>query len=217
MGVAALPETDDPLLIFPNDTTWFPAGVLDRVRQLPDDVQLAAATIVDEHGPKFTLPSPGTPLDRRTVWAVIEMGLLIRLSVFRRLGGFDESIGTGAPTPWQAGEATDLLLRYRHDVGGDITWLPNDITFGGTGNSVGLTDAERRRKLRSYGRGLGRLVTRWGWPLWWRIAFVGAGFVVGFRHPHDFRLLDGWWGCLGRLEGVVGRTWGTSTTAAVDR
>lgn len=217
-GVAALPSTGDPLLVFPNDTTWFPDGAVSALRALGDDVRLGAATIVDENGPKFTLPPAGTPLNRRTVWSVIEMGLLMRRREFEELGGFDVTIGTGAHNPWQAGEATDLLLRFAGRFPDTkMHWLPPEVAFGGRGNSQGLSDAERRRKLRGYGRGLGRLVSVWKWPLWWRVAFVGAGALVGVRYPRDFRLADGWWGMLGRAEGVVGRTVGTAPSSAVTR
>ncbi|TFB91052.1 glycosyltransferase family 2 protein [Cryobacterium sp. HLT2-28] len=206
-GVAALPVGPDLLLNFPNDTTWFPPHTLDRLRSLPDGFRAGALTVVDENGPKFVLPAPGTALDRHTAWTVIEMGLLIRRSLFDELGGFDPEIGTGAPTPWQAGEATDLLLKLlRAEPYIDFAWLPADVFVGGISDPSGLTVAERRRKLRSYGRGLGRLVTRWRYPLWWRFAFLGGGLFFGLRHRGTNALADGWWVFLGRLEGMLGRT-----------
>ncbi|RXZ45902.1 glycosyltransferase family 2 protein [Agromyces binzhouensis] len=211
-GVASL-DGDDPLLVFPNDTTWFPAGSLEALRSLPAQTRLAAMTVVDEHGPKFVLPTPGTPFDRWNAWSVIEMGLLVRRSLFDAVGGFDPDLGTGAPTPWQAGEATDLLLRIddrapRETAG--IVWLPPSVSVGGIADAHGLERAERRRKLRAYGRGLGLVVTRWRYPWPWRVAFVGGGLAFGLRHGGEYGVLDGWWVFIGRLEGALGRTFGGS-------
>lgn len=213
-GVASLAKAPDPLLVFPNDTTWFPPGSLEALRALPEDVRVGAVTIVDETGPKFVLPPDGAPLDRRTIWSVIEMGLLVRRSDFDAVGGFDPSIGTGAATPWQAGEVTDLLLRLQQAGSTDrLRWMPDTVWFGGIADARGLTPSERRRKLRGYGRGLGRLVTRWRWPLWWRFAFIGGGLLFGVRHGSPYSPVDGLWVLLGRLEGALGRTVGGSTTA----
>jgi len=210
-GVATLDAAADPLLVFPNDTTWFPAGSLEALRALPEATRLAAMTVVDEHGPKFELPSPGSPFDRWNAWSVIEMGLLVRRSVFDAVGGFDPDLGTGAPTPWQAGEATDLLLRIADrepDATAAIAWLPPSVAVGGIADAHGLAPSDRRRKLRAYGRGLGLVVTRWRYPWPWRVAFVGGGLAFGVRHGRDYGVLDGWWVFLGRLEGALGRTFG---------
>jgi glycosyltransferase involved in cell wall biosynthesis len=219
VGVAELPDDEDFLLVFPNDTTWFPEGTLDALRALPGDFTAGALTVVDENGPKFRLSPPGTPLDRWNVWSVIEMGLLMRRAVFDTLGGFDATIGTGAATPWQAGEATDLLLRFSA-VHPDATfaWLAPDIRVGGIADARDLTAAERRRKLRRYGRGLGRLVQRHRYPLWWRVVFVGGGLAFGLRHRATNKVADGWWVFTGRLEGILGHTFGSNTeNAAVTR
>jgi hypothetical protein len=210
-GVAALPAGGDPVLVFPNDTTWFPEHTVERLRALPAEIEAGAMTVVDEHGPKFTLPAAGTPLDRWNVWNVIEMGLVVRRGVFDEVGGFDAELGTGAPSPWQAGEATDFLLRLadrRPDLARGFAWLPPGIAVGGIADARGLTTAERRRKLRAYGRGMGRTVARWGYPLWWRLAFTGGGLAFGLRHRATNRPLDGWWVFVGRLEGGLGRTFG---------
>lgn len=217
-GVAVLPP-GERLLHFPNDTTWFPDGSVEAIRTATADAAAGAVTVVDEHGPKFTLPPAGTPLDRWNVWSVIEMGLLMRRSVFDELGGFDPELGTGAPTPWQAGEATDLLLRMterRPDLAEAFAWLPADVTVGGIADPAGLSKQERRRKLRAYGRGLGRLVVRHRYPWWWRLAFTAGGLAFGVRNRATNTIGDGWWVFLGRAEGMLGRPFG-GPTAAVTR
>ena len=144
------------------------------------------------------------------------MGLLIRRSVFEELGGFDPDLGTGAPTPWQAGEATDLLLRLverRPELATAFDWLPPGVSVGGISDASGLSSQERRRKLRAYGRGLGRVVVRHRYPLWWRLAFLFGGLAFGLRNRSTNTVADGWWVFVGRAEGMAGRTLGGPTTA----
>ncbi|MFF2273357.1 glycosyltransferase family 2 protein [Agromyces sp. NPDC058136] len=214
-GVAHLPD-GERLLHFPNDTTWFPDGSLAAIRLACADVRVGAITVVDENGPKFVLPEAGVPLDRWNVWNVIEMGLLIRRSSFDELGGFDSELGTGASSPWQAGEVTDLLLRLlerQPTTASTFEWLPADIAVGGIADASGLSTSERRRKLRAYGRGLGRIVMRHRYPWWWRFAFVTGGLAFGLRHRDTNSLGDGWWVFIGRAEGMLGRTIGGRSTA----
>ncbi|MWB98843.1 glycosyltransferase family 2 protein [Agromyces seonyuensis] len=218
-GVAALPD-GERLLSFPNDTTWFPEGSVEWLRTHAAEIAAGSLAVVDEHGPKFDQPAPGTPLDRWTVWNVIEIGLLMRRSVFDGLGGFDPGIGTGATTPWQAGEGTDLLLRLLRDApaeAADFVWVPLGTCLGGISDPHGLSTAARRRKLRAYGRGLGRLTARWRYPLWWRLAFIGGGLAFGLRNPATNSPGDGWSVFAGRLEGAVGRTFGAGPSTAVAR
>lgn len=214
-GVDAV--TGNPVLHFPNDTTWFPEGSVAAVRALAPRLGLGAITVVDEHGPKFVLPEPGTALDRWNVWRVIEMGLLVRRELFVACGGFDPEIGTGAPTPWQAGEVTDFLLRAMdRGLAEGFLWAPADVAVGGIGQAAGLTPGEHRRKVRAYNRGTARILARWRYPLWWRLAFVAAGALVGVRHG-SHHLSDGWWAALGRAEGSVGRVLGGRDLRAVSR
>ena len=217
-GVEALPAGEDYLLHFPNDTTWFPPGTIDGIRCTPSTASAGALTVTDENGPKFRLPVAGTLLDRWNVWTIIEMGLVMRRTVFTALGGFTESIGTGASTPWQSGEATDLLLRLMQAGQADsFVWLPTDIAIGGISDPHGLSTGERRRKLRTYARGFGRLLSVWHYPLYWRAAALAGGLLFGVRNQKSFQAADGWWVFVGRLEGLTGRCFGKTMSTAVDR
>lgn len=200
------------ILIFPNDTTWFPEGSIDSIRSCSTH-DVLVYTVRDENGPKFLFEERVAELNYRSIWDVIEPGFAMRRDVFETIGGFDADIGTGASTPWQAGEVADLLYRWqRASTYPIVRWEPN-IVVGGITDSVGLSTAERRRKLRAYGRGCGRIMTRYGAPIWFRLAYIVAGFFVALKRPGLYQLVDGWSAMLGRLEGVSGKIWGGSFSA----
>ncbi len=216
-AVAAITERVEYLL-FPNDTSRLPAGLLTDLRAGLRGGAAAAVTVTEGHGVKFTLPPEGAPLDRRSVWLVISPGLVLHRGTFDDLGGFDDTLGTGAPTPWQSGEETDLLLRYL-EAHGDrgFRWL-GDLRVEGVPDSAGLTREQRRRKLRAYARGYGRVLSRHRYGLVWKARALVAGVTFGLRRREQFEPLDGWWVFLGRFEGLLGVVLGrTKTTNAVNR
>ena len=220
LGVRLLPATAS-VLLFPNDSTWFPPCTLDAIRSAIDDgTRMAGLTVFDDGGPKTILPPPGSALNRLNVWRVMEVGLVVRRTDFEDLAGFDPLIGSGAPTPWQSGEVTDLLLRAMDRWPGlarEFAWLPRRVAVGGVREGQDLSDAERRRKVRAYGRGLGMIARRYRYPLGWRLARLLGGAGIGLLRRPDYELLDGLWAFTGRLEGMLGRTIGAEDDAAVTR
>jgi len=214
-AVKALPAAVD-WLVFPNDTSTYPPEAIERILSLPPSTGAACMAVRDPFGVKFDLPTD-EPLDRRNVWAVISPGLIMRTSIFNDLHGFDESLGTGALTAWQSGEETDLLLRFMADAADSaFAWLPETMV-GGVADAQGLSPLERRRKLRAYSRGYGRVLRRhqYGWG--WGIRALVAGLTFGLRHGRQYSAVDGVPVLIGRIEGLLGRTFGDSDRAAVSR
>jgi hypothetical protein len=219
---ALLLEDTDSVLQFPNDSSYFPDNTISRLRvavSIPD-FRAGCMTVLDEHGPKFILPPPGTPLDRVSVWRALEAGLVVSHSCFEALGGFDTQMGSGAPTPWQSGEGTDFLLRALRRwpvLQNTFLWLPSDISIFGVSEGYGLNIRERRRKIRAYGRGLGWVARSHHYPLNWKLKRLAGGAIIGLRRPSEYKLLDGFWAFGGRLEGMCGKVLGAASSFAVTR
>lgn len=214
-GVKAV-NSSNPLLVFPNDSNWFSPGVIDYLHKLPESFQAGAMTLVDKNGPRFALPVEGTQLDKWNVWKVLEATLLMRKMPYEDALGFDEGMGTGCSTPWQAGEGTDLLLRSCVGAQFEFHWLPNYVTLRGLPETVSLTSHDRKNKLRAYGRGLGRVLSKHHYPVLWRISFVFAGLLAGVRSK-SYSALDGVWAFIGRAEGVLGKTINAPDLTAVKK
>lgn len=175
-------------------------------------------TVIDEFGPKFVLPAASAKLDKKNVWSVIEPGLFVGHAAFLFLGGFDESIGTGAVTPWQSGEGTELLLRWMQQFPTEqFQWINHPVVYG-ISDPRGLSKIERRIKLRAYARGYGRLLVtgRFGilHCIW---ALIGAA-SFGLRKGYPYQMVDGAYVLIGRIEGILGRPLvPTSSVQAVNK
>lgn len=192
-------------LWFPNDTSRIDGDFLERVAlHLEPEFAVCAVQLVDMEGPRNVLPPPGTPVDRRNIWGPIEPATLFRRRDFLRAGGFDPGIGSGAGTPWQAGEGTDLLFRMWEADAFAIAWV-DDVSVRAQTEFAHLTPEERRRKNRYYGRGTGYLYRRWKYPAWQRFRHVVGAALMPLRNPGKFQLRDGLALTIGRAEGVFGR------------
>lgn len=204
-AAAAMLDNDVDWICFPNDNSRIDNDFLERVaRRLSPHTTVCAMKVVDREGARNPLPAPGSELTRRNVWGALEAATMIRRQDFVRAGGFDTSIGSGADSPWQAGEGTDLLLRLSTLDGFSIEWVP-DIEMRVQTAYAHLTPRECRRKLRRYGRGTGYVYNRWNYPAWDRFRHVLGAALMPLREPGKWGLRAGLTLAMGRAEGVFGR------------
>lgn len=214
-AAAAALRGEAEYLFFPNDTSRLESGVLARFTPR-DAVEAVAGEYRDKYGPRTRFDADVLPLAKSNVWMAMEPALFVRADAFAAAGGFDEGLGSGAASPWQSGEGTDLLLRLG-EAGGRIQFDP-DLVVEGVPENEGLDRAQRQRKLRAYGRGYGHILREWNYGARRRWAAVLGGFTLGIRQPRRFTVSDGWHVGLGRAEGIMNRNLGTSTpTTAVDQ
>ena len=192
-------------LCFLTDSCRVEADFLDRVsRRCVPPATVCAWRLVDDEGDRNILPPAGSELTRRNVWSAVVPAMAMRLSDYRAVGGFDPSIGTGAETPWQSGDETDLLLRLSKLADFSITWV-DDITVEAHTEFSHLDRAQRRRKLRTYGRGTGYIYRRWNYSAWDKLLLLAGAASAPMRRPAKFRPGDGLALLIGRAEGIAGR------------
>ncbi len=196
---------------FPNDDSRFEPLTLQRVvdafQEFGEPAALAG-TYLDGAQPRYRLPPRGTVLDTRSAWRAIEPGMFVSAEALDRAVVFDEQIGTGSPTPWQAGEGTDLLLRFIAEQRRVIS-VP-DVRVIGRGERRDLSEPEYRAKVRAYARGTGYVYRRHSYGTFTKLRLVVAPWVrLALSGRVDRRgLRVAWSSSLGRLEGVLARTLG---------
>lgn len=148
------------VLAFPDDNCQYTptavADVLALMAQRPN-VGILSGLLVTAQGRPSMLrwPDQRTEITRTNVQlTAIEATMFIRRQLFIDIGGFDESIGVGSPGPYQAGEATDLILRAlaqgaRGEFDPSVHIVHEDFREA--------VEANFPLKMRGYGRGLGHV------------------------------------------------------------
>lgn len=191
-------------VVWPNDHTVYDGGALDVLAtQLPhSDVVVGA--LIEGRSVRYNVASRREPLDPSNVWEAIEPVTCISVAALRAVGGWDEGLGAGSRSPWQSSALADLLLRVRPHAP-TVAWDPGFCAVG-EGFARGASDVALSAKLRSYGRGYGRVLSTWDYPLVRRLGSIAKpllqrGYAVG---PDVLPMRARVASSVGRAEGVVG-------------
>ena len=167
--------------VFPDDDCWYPPDLLERVAAfLENHPALGGITGRIADGPgednegrvgkrNGTVGTPrfgkrASPLTKTNVWGrACSIGIFMRSSVVEKVGGFDETLGVGAGTPWGGAEDIDYPLRAV-EAGFEIYYRPDIVVFHPTLRDLDyskLADLAYR-----YGAGIGRVWSKHDYPLW---------------------------------------------------
>lgn len=197
------------VVAFPDDDCWYPPDCLRAVA----DFLLANPFVdgitgrsVDEAGrtTQGRFACDRSRVDRMAVWAQgISYTIFLRGEVVRRIGEFDESLGVGSGTEFGSGEETDYLIRAV-EAGAALEYLPEHVVHH---PETGLLfDEKSRHKGFLYGCGMGRVLRKHRYPLWYRGRAVlrpigGACFAAakGRIAESQFYLAR----ALGRIKGLT--------------
>lgn len=179
-------------IAFPDDDCWYPNGLLERVRTYLESTPNVAGVTgrpVDENGERGTGRSlqDRAVIDKSNVWlGGISFTIFLRKAACDDVGGFDESLGLGAASPWQSGEETDYLIRIV-ESGHTVQYLPDLVVHHPVPEAS--YDDRAQARARAYGRGMGRVLAK-----------------------HDYRLSTRAQACIrpmgGAILAVLGGDWG---------
>jgi glycosyltransferase involved in cell wall biosynthesis len=198
-------------LLFPDDDCWYPPGFLERavgvLGQNDLDAVTGRPTSVDGRPIHGRFETNAQAIERSNVWTTqIEWIAFWRRALIEGLGGFDEAIGIGAPTPWQSAEGQDLMLRAL--CAGARCWYDPDLNGHDDGFDRRKADAVFIAKARAYGRGMGHVIRKQRCgprvALYFLARSIGGSavaLVTGELPLARFHLAT----AVGRFEGIVGR------------
>lgn len=156
------------VVAFPDDDCWYPPDLLERVasqldRQAEWSGVTGRATIASGESSNGRWDRQPGLVSRANVWRrAISFSMFFRRPAIRDCR-FDESLGVGAGTPWGAGEETDFLLQLLAN-GAQIHYDPTLAVYHPEWGKGPYT-SPIRTKARSYGRGIGRVLRKHGFPL----------------------------------------------------
>ena len=161
-------------VLFPDDDCWYSPDFLhyakEQLERSGADILTGRAT--DEKGRSINgrFERERQRITRKNAWTTqIEWVSIFRRSILEAVDGYDEEIGIGAVTPWQACEGQDIVLRAL-GAGANCLYDP-DLCGHHEEIKVVRPSAAGLRKARAYGRGMGYVLKRhhWSWPtrLYW--------------------------------------------------
>jgi glycosyltransferase involved in cell wall biosynthesis len=199
------------LLIFPDDDCWYPPQLLSRGIDLMTSsrADILTGRAADEDGNDINGRYARQPhrIDRLNVWiSGIEWMMLFKKSALAAVQGFDEAVGVGASSPWQACEGQELLIRALKK---GLVCCFDPSFYGHHARFDEISAKSMRAKGRAYGRGMGYVLRLHRYSCVAAANWIGRPFarlmlslVVGkvSRSAYYFNVF------LGRLEGYLGRT-----------
>jgi glycosyltransferase involved in cell wall biosynthesis len=202
------------LITFPDDDGWYPSWFLKNAIAIlnKNNADIVCGRAADDKGRNVNarFSSHAHVINKRNVWTgQSESFSLMKRSALEAVGGFDEDIGVGASTPWQAAEGPDLIIRALEK--GKVCCFDPALYGYHEAFNISHPDEKMLRKVRAYGRGMGFVLRRhYGSVLcilYWAMRSIFN--VVRFSLIGQFgkaRVYSGM--TIGRIEGWARRTIG---------
>jgi glycosyltransferase involved in cell wall biosynthesis len=195
------------VILFPDDDCWYPPWFLRKGRGLLEAIRadLISGRIADETGRSINgrFARSAQLINRRSIWRThSEAGSFVRRQLLERVNGFDEELGVGGPTQWQAAEGADLILKWLERR--YVCYYDPSLYLFHQEFDVDNPTGEMWKKGRVYGRGMGFVMRRHGYGvaniLYWatRPLVTAVISVMRGRFPRARYAFNV---ALGRIEG----------------
>lgn len=211
------------IIVFPDDDCWYPPWFLRKGVELLESTgsELVTGRVADETGRSINgrFSTRAQYISRDAVWvSQSEAATFYRRELLEHLGGFDEGIGIGSASPWQAAEGPDFVLEAL-SRGRSCYYDPSLYGFH---REYDLDDPTNGMpaKGRAYARGMGYVLRRHGFGLFSLIYWASRPLFTalisamnGRFHRSSYSLLVSF----GRVEGWFGRTWAIGPRVRVEK
>lgn len=184
-----LAEATGDLIAFPDDDCWYAPSVLESVADWSEsfpDVGVFALELAQNHTSRNNTQARRPSFaDKRAIWKhCMSTVLFFRRQVLELTGGFDESLGLGAGTPWGSGEETELILRAK-SAGVSVLRVPTQVHHPPT---VPSFSAPHRRKIFKYSLGTGRVMRITGSSAGEVASMLARPILRAFYYATTFRI-----------------------------
>ncbi|MBL8659733.1 MAG: glycosyltransferase family 2 protein [Rhodospirillales bacterium] len=197
------------IVAFPDDDCWYPDGLLETVNRVIAQNPCWDGVTCMSRDAKGAVSNGRFAEDEGFVnflaaWAqAIEYTMFFRRAVVDAVGPFDDELGVGGCTPFGSGEGTDYLLRV---IGTGFRIYYRPALFVHHPNPYAVYDRRTIRKARSYGAGMGRVVRRHAYPVWFKLRMLArplAGALLSVATLKPGKAMFHLSTFLGRLRGLL--------------
>lgn len=160
LGIA---RASGDILCFPDDDCIYPPDLLGKVlacfEQTGADIVCGRAATPEGRSINGRFEKTAQAVGLHNVFTTqIEWMVFFRRAVFDTVKGYDEDIGVGADTPWQACEGPDITIRAVN-AGLRVHYDPTLFAYHPELNTR-HPDAAMRAKGRRYARGMGHVIRK---------------------------------------------------------
>lgn len=201
---AALRRAAGEVVAFPDDDCVYPAELLEgtaRFFQAHPDTHGIVVRLVGADGAAL-LERRGDrgPVTRLNLFGgAASCVLFLRREVVSAVGGFDETLGLGAGTPWGAGEDIDYPLRAL-DAGFRLEYVGGLQVVHPPHGGAEFT----LQRAFPYAAGFGRVCRKHGFPAWYmayHLCRSVAGMLVGASTARPHKVRAHWRALRGKIHG----------------